>query len=110
MDNASFHHSERVSQMCEDAGVKLVLSTTLFAGFESDRGILAELKAFIKRNWNSFEADPDQGFDVFLLWCIWHCRCKARNCERPLSTYRLKDRRTHRMLGMVPVEEHSNAA
>lgn len=46
------------------------LCTTLFAGFESDRGILAELKAFTKRNWNSFEADPDQGFDVFLLWCI----------------------------------------
>jgi hypothetical protein len=24
MDNASFHHSERISQMCADAGVKLV--------------------------------------------------------------------------------------
>jgi hypothetical protein len=30
----------------------------------------AELKAFIKRNWGYYEADPDQGFDAFLAWCI----------------------------------------
>lgn len=56
--------------MCEDAGVKLVYLPTLFSGLESDRGIFAELKAFIKRNLGYFEANPDQGFDVFLSWCI----------------------------------------
>jgi hypothetical protein len=30
----------------------------------------AELKSFIKRNWSYCEVDPDQGFDVFLAWCI----------------------------------------
>ncbi|KAJ5480514.1 hypothetical protein N7530_006023 [Penicillium desertorum] len=30
----------------------------------------AELKAFIRRNWHSYEDNPDQGFDTFLEWCV----------------------------------------
>jgi transposase len=30
----------------------------------------AELKAFIKRSWRTYEDDPAQGFDVFLEWCV----------------------------------------
>jgi len=30
----------------------------------------AELKAFIKRNWQVYKADPSQGFKEFLEWCI----------------------------------------
>jgi hypothetical protein len=30
----------------------------------------AELKAFIKRNWQVYEEDPDQGFGNFLEWCV----------------------------------------
>jgi hypothetical protein len=30
----------------------------------------AELKIFIKRNWKVFDENPDQGFDVFLEWCV----------------------------------------
>ena len=30
----------------------------------------AELKSFIKRNWQAFEDSPEQGFDAFLEWCV----------------------------------------
>lgn len=70
MDNASFHHSRRVSQMCEDAGVKLVYLPPYSPDLNPIEEFFAELKAFIKRNWGYFEADPDQGFGVFLSWCI----------------------------------------
>lgn len=30
----------------------------------------AELKAFIKRNWQTFEDDPDRDFQEFLEWCV----------------------------------------
>lgn len=29
-----------------------------------------KLKAFIKRKWNIYKNDPDQGFDTFLNWCV----------------------------------------
>lgn len=32
--------------------------------------LFAELKAFIRRNWHSYEDNPDQGFDTFLEWCV----------------------------------------
>jgi hypothetical protein len=28
------------------------------------------LKAFIKREWKGFEANPEQDFGAFLEWCI----------------------------------------
>jgi transposase len=30
----------------------------------------AELKAFIKRSWSTYEEDTAEGFDMFLEWCI----------------------------------------
>jgi transposase len=29
-----------------------------------------ELKAFIRRNWQFYEENPEQGFDNFLEWCV----------------------------------------
>jgi hypothetical protein len=31
---------------------------------------LARRKAFIRRNWQSYEENPAQGFDNFLEWCV----------------------------------------
>jgi transposase len=70
MDNASFHHSERMAQMCVDAGVKLVYLPPYSPDLNPIEEFFAELKAFIKRNWSYYEVDPDQGFDAFLGWCI----------------------------------------
>lgn len=44
MDNASFHRTDRILQLCEEAGVKLLLLTALLAGPESDRGVLCRVE------------------------------------------------------------------
>jgi hypothetical protein len=30
----------------------------------------AELKAFVRRNWQSYKGNPDQGFGTFVEWCV----------------------------------------
>lgn len=32
--------------------------------------LFAELKAFIKRHWQAYADNPDQGFDTILEWCV----------------------------------------
>ena len=56
--------------MCEDAGVKIVYLPPYSPDLNPIEEFFAELKAFNKRNWSYFETDPEQGFDVFLAWCI----------------------------------------
>jgi transposase/DNA-binding CsgD family transcriptional regulator len=70
MDNASFHHSERIEQMCTDAGVKLVYLPPYSPDLNPIEEFFAELKGFIKRNWQHHMEHSDEGFDSFLEWCI----------------------------------------
>ncbi|KAF4209653.1 hypothetical protein CNMCM5878_005039 [Aspergillus fumigatiaffinis] len=70
MDNASFHHSERLEQMCAEAGVKLVYLPPYSPDLNPIEELFSELKAFIRRHWQVYEDNPDQGFDSFLEWCI----------------------------------------
>jgi transposase len=72
MDNASFHHSDRITQMCEEAGVKLIYLPPYSPDLNPIEEFFAELKSFIKRSWTFYEEDPgpNQGFDAFLEWCI----------------------------------------
>ena len=70
MDNASFYHTERIEQMCHDAGVKLVYLPPYSPDLNPIEEFFAELKAFIKRHWQIYEDYPEQGFDTFLEWCI----------------------------------------
>jgi transposase len=70
MDNGSFHHLERIPHICEGAGVKVVYLPSYSPDLNPIEEIFAELKSFIKRNWSYYEVGPDQGFDVFLAWCI----------------------------------------
>jgi transposase len=69
MDNASFHHTERIKQMCDLAGVKLVYLPPYSPDLNPIEEFFSELKAFIKKNWQAFEDNPDQGFGPFLEWC-----------------------------------------
>jgi transposase len=50
MDNASFHRTPRIEQMCRDAGVKLVYLLPYSPDLNPIEEFFAELKAFIKRN------------------------------------------------------------
>lgn len=70
MDNASFHHTERIAQMCADAGVKLMYLPPYSPDLNPIEEFFAELKAFIKRSWSIYEEDAAQGFNVFLEWCV----------------------------------------
>ena len=70
MDNASFHHTERIEQLCYEAGVKLMYLPPYSPDLNPIEEFFAELKAFIKRSWHNYEENPEQGFDAFLEWCI----------------------------------------
>ncbi|OQD86930.1 hypothetical protein PENSOL_c082G07324 [Penicillium solitum] len=70
MDNASFHHTERIEQMCLDKGVKLVYLPPYSPDLNPIEEFFAELKAFIRRHWQSYADHPGQGFDTFLEWCV----------------------------------------
>jgi transposase len=70
MDNASIYHTEWIKQMCRDVGVKLVYLPLYSPDLNPIEEFFAELKAFIKRHWQIYEDDPEQGFDTFLEWCI----------------------------------------
>ncbi|KAF4474082.1 hypothetical protein CGGC5_v016850 [Colletotrichum fructicola Nara gc5] len=70
MDNASIHHSERLEQMCVEAGVKLVYLPPYSPDFNPIEEFLAELKVFIKRVWVEYEDLPEQDFGAFLEWCV----------------------------------------
>jgi transposase len=70
MDNASFHHTDRIHQICADAGVKLIYLPPYSPDLNPIEEFFAELKAFIKRNWRFYEENPEQGFDAFLEWCV----------------------------------------
>jgi transposase len=73
MDNASFHRTERVEQLCYEAGVKLIYLPPYSPDLNPIEEFVVELKAFIKKNWPTFENSPEQGFVVFLesLQACW---------------------------------------
>ncbi|OQE34372.1 hypothetical protein PENCOP_c018G08109 [Penicillium coprophilum] len=73
MDNASFHHSERISQMCANAAVKLVYLPPYSPDLNPIEEFFAELKGFIRRNWCYYAEDPDREFASFLERCINQC-------------------------------------
>lgn len=81
MDNASFHHSGRMETMCSEAGVKLVYLPPYSPDLNPIEEFFAELKAFIRRNWQSYENDPDQGFDRFLEWCVDVVGAREKSAE-----------------------------
>jgi hypothetical protein len=70
MDNASFHYTEQLKQMCCDASVKLMYLPPYSPNLNPVEELFAELKPFIQKSWNAFEEAPEQGFDCFLDWCI----------------------------------------
>jgi transposase len=81
MDNASFHHTDRIEQMCSEAGVKLMYLPPYSPDLNPIKEMFAELKDFIKWNWSIYENNPDQGFDRFLEWCVEIVGAKTQSAE-----------------------------
>lgn len=70
MDNASFHRSDRIKQLCSDAGVKLLYLPPYSPDFNPIEEFFAELKRYIKKVWPTYVANPRQGFRAFLRNCV----------------------------------------
>ena len=70
MDNASFHHSENIERMCAEAGVKLLYLSPYSPDFNPIEEFFAELKAFMKKKWNVYVENMDQGFKSFIEWSV----------------------------------------
>lgn len=58
MDNASFHHSNRIKEMCIEAGVKLVYLLPYSPDLNPIEEFFSELKAYLRRNFIRYEEDP----------------------------------------------------
>jgi len=69
MDNASFYHSATIDQLCVEAGVKLLYLPPYSPDLNPIEEFFAELKSFIKRNWEHYSGTP-QDFGAFLEWCV----------------------------------------
>lgn len=81
MDNVFFYYSDRIDQMCSEAGVKPVYLPPYSPDLNPIEEFFAELKAFIRRHWQSYEENTDQGFDTFLEWCIDTVGARAESAE-----------------------------
>lgn len=81
MDNASFHHTEKIKDMFLNAGVKLVYLPTYSPDLNPIEEFFFELKAYIKKNWGVYEDEPGQGFDNFLEGCVDIIDAKERSAE-----------------------------
>ena len=66
MDNTSFYRTEWIKQLCYEVGVKLVYLPPYSPDLNPIEEFFAELKAFIKKNWQAFKDCLEQGFNVFL--------------------------------------------
>lgn len=65
MDNASFHHTEQIRELCSNAGVKLLFLPPYSLDLSPIEKFFAELKAFVRRNWQKHAC---QNFRDFLEW------------------------------------------
>jgi transposase len=61
IDNASFYQTERVMRLCYEARVKLAYLVPFSTDLNLIEEFFAELKAFIKKNYETFENLPEQG-------------------------------------------------
>ena len=55
MDNASFYHSERIQQLCDDAGVVLRYLPPYSPDFNPIEEFFGELKTYIRQIWDEHE-------------------------------------------------------
>jgi transposase len=58
MGNASFHLSDRIKEMCSDAGVKLIYLPPYSPDLNPIEEIFSNLKPFIRHYWQNYEQSP----------------------------------------------------
>jgi transposase len=81
MDNASFHRSDRIEQLCRDAGVVLLYLPPYSPDLNPIEEFFAELKTYIRRNWSVYADLFGQDFAAFLEWCAETVGAKVRSAH-----------------------------
>lgn len=61
----------------------ILYTTFMFMYYHTSRieELFAGLKAFIQRHWQSYEDNPDQGFNMLLKWCVDTVGRRKQNAE-----------------------------
>ena len=67
--------------MCLQKGVQLIFLPPYSPDLNPIEDFFAELKAFIRQNWQSYEDNPSQGFGFFLQWCVDVVGAKKQSAE-----------------------------
>jgi len=70
MDNASFHHSEKIQQLCDDAGVVLLYLPPYSPDLNPIEEFFGELKMYIRQVWDDQEGFVRADFQSFLEECM----------------------------------------
>jgi len=70
MDNASIHRDPEIEAAFARVGVKLIYLSPYSPDKNPIEEFFAELKAFIRKHWMVFEANPEYEFKTFLEWCV----------------------------------------
>lgn len=70
MDSASFHHTEKVTQMCRDAGVVLLYLPPYSPDFNPIERFFGELKNYIRMVWQDQVNLIQRDFQLFLEECV----------------------------------------
>lgn len=78
MDNESFHHTERITQMCADAVVKLIYLPPYSPDLNPIEEFFAKLKSFIKRSWCYYEEIQMKDLIIFLIGALKQLELKGR--------------------------------
>ncbi|PKS08455.1 hypothetical protein jhhlp_004838 [Lomentospora prolificans] len=70
MDNVAFHHSERVRQMCEDAGVKVDFQAPYTPRTNPVKEFFGEIKAHAKAKRRSHQTLAQRDFERYIKACV----------------------------------------
>jgi len=81
IDNISFYYSEKLEQIYFDKEIKLIYLSLYLPDLNPIEEFFAELKVFIRRNWQYYAENPDQEFDYFLDWYIDKVGAKKQNAR-----------------------------
>jgi len=70
MDNALFHHLDKIQQMCDDAGVILLYLLLYLPDFNPIKEMFKELKTYIRQVWDKHIGFIRADFLGFLEECV----------------------------------------
>jgi len=81
-DNASIHIAHKVRDWFREQGIPCTDWPPYSPDLNPIEEFFAELKMFIKRNWQCYTDDFEQDFKAFLEWCVNTIGTKKSSAEK----------------------------